>query len=402
MNREDDTNCSDALKEMQEGMRAVEELESKKHYVETKRIDDQFDRYKQAEIRAEKLKNIDFSKIKPDRTEQFKNQNLEAFAAYRNAKSFIGPMFDRIVPFTPKELILILGQTGGGKTATTANLVWSTVKQKNPKTGQYGRVLVISNEETETDILNRIACLYMLETEGNDNEQWYYVDRQRFSAEQVSKLNNFIDRFYGSGLINIIGLDYEGELEFTCYLENIKGILDHAASKPGQYDCIVLDYYQQIRMSLAKPDLNQWLVQAEFAAMINSYKEKVGCPIVIMAQTDEPKKDKTWKERIVGTKAIAQPCSFIMEVCAKKSTFTTDWIIHKARYAGNGTSKVVTGFKYGRTVPIDDGFQAWAEAEIKERSTREATQLKRQKGLEDKAEAGKLEAILESGNHAKK
>lgn len=392
----------DAIEEMKEVLKSAEELMEKEEYVKAKRINSQYDQHKQADARTEKLKRIDFSKLSPERTEHFKKQNLEAFTAFRNAKSFIGSMFDRIVPFTAKELILILGQTGGGKTAAMSNIVWSTIKQKNPETGQYGKVLVISNEETETDILNRIACLYIMEIQGNDGEKWHYVDRSRFTAEQVAKLNEFIDRFHGSGLINIIGLDYEGELEFTCYLENIREILNHAASCPGQYDCIVLDYYQQIRMSLAKPDLNQWLVQAEFAGMINSYKEKVSCPIVIMAQTDEPKKDKTWKDRIVGTKAISQPCTFIMEACAKKSTFTTEWIIHKARYANNGTSKVVTGFKYGRVVPIDEDFQTWAKEEIKKRAERESAQKKGQRDLEDHAEKSNLDSVLESDGSNKK
>ena len=82
-----------------------------------------------------------------------------------------------------------------------------------------------------------------------------------------------------------------------------------------------------------------------------------------MTQMKGYKKDLDWKDRIVGTKAIAQPATFVVEVVPNKKNFTTNWIIHKARYGQ--TCKVVTGFRHGLIVPLDEKFKKWVEPRIK-------------------------------------
>lgn len=340
----------------------------KAKYVRTKKIDVEYEKYKEADRKTALLGELNFTEVPSGSVEKLIRQNREVFSSYRGAKAFIGPMFNGIVPFTRGEAILVCAETGGSKTSTAASIMWSTVKQKDPKTGEFGRVLVISNEERENDYFNRVACLAKLEDPSQTSpEDWYYVNRGRFKQEQIDYFSDFITKFKGTGLLNVIALDHverAGELAFTYYIENIIAILDQVVQSPGKYSCVLIDYYQNIRSSLKRPLDSEWQVQAAFAASINAFKDKIDCPIVIMAQIDPDTDVKSWKKRIVGTKAIAQPCSFVMEAISNKDSFTTDWIFHKARYADSAIRKLTTGFKYGLIVAKDEEFDKWVAPKL--------------------------------------
>jgi hypothetical protein len=333
-----------------------------KEEIEKRKVTEAYDKYIEGDQRTEKLKSMNFMRAPTtDEIEKIKYENVESFHNFKNAKAFISHTFNGIVPFTIDELLLVLGETGASKTTIMANIAWSIVKQKNPLTGEFGSVLIVTNEEKENDLFNRIATLPKLEKSETDNESWYYADRGKFDTDQVSYFNKFIEVFKGKGHINVIGLDYEGESEFTCCLENVIAVLDQLSKKPGSYDCVIIDYYQNIRKSIKNPFLDDWAVQREFAAKLNYYKNKLGCPLVLMAQMNPiSDSEKSWKRRIVGTKDVANPCTFIMEVIKKKDSYTTEWIFHKSRYAKASNGKLVTGFKYGRIVPKDSAFDAWA------------------------------------------
>ena len=335
-------------------------FQSMEREVRHRKISIDYQKITEADAKAEKLKSMDFLAVDLKAVEALKAQNTAALLSFKDCKAFIGPMFNGIVSFMPKELILVLGETGGSKSTVVSNLAWSVVKQKNPKTNKLGKVLIITNEETEFDLFNRIACVAKLEMPGEDNHSWWYSDRSKFTAEQRDYFNQFIERFKASGNINVIGLDYKGESDFTCCLDNVQAILNQAAERPGSYDCVIIDYYQNIRTSLKKSMADEWEVQRDFSAMLNGFKEKIGCPLVIASQMKPiSNTEKSWKDRIVGTKAIAQPATLVIEVVAKRESLVTDWIFHKVRYANSTIGKVTTGFKYGRIVPKDASFDSW-------------------------------------------
>jgi len=66
--------------------------------------------------------------------------------------TFINEELTKAIPFTRENLYLICAYTGSGKSTVAANISYPLWKQGK-------KILVISNEESEQDILFRVSCL---------------------------------------------------------------------------------------------------------------------------------------------------------------------------------------------------------------------------------------------------
>ena len=351
---------SDAIKDFQENMakeeveaKKAKEIRSKRLIIDENRVNREVDRIRQVSEELQKAENTDYSKLSKESRESLRKKNLDYFDGAKHGMEFIHPVFNGIVPFFQKNLILMLAKTGEGKSTAVSNMVLSIIRQKNPVTGAPRRVLVITNEEAEEDVYNRIPSLI---------KGWAYTNHAKFSDEQINTFDKFIDGVTRSGIINVIGDTYEGNDGTTTTIEGIRSIFDNLIKNKIHYDAIIIDYYQNVASSKVSPEMNEFQAQATLANMLDKYKNIYPAPIVVMAQIkpndqEKGKENKTpIRLRIEGTKKIINKATFVMEMIPDKTNLRTEWFVHKTRFGEFIGTSLFTGFDRGRFVEYNQAF----------------------------------------------
>ena len=108
------------------------------------------------------------------------------------------------------------------------------------------------------------------------------------------------------------------------------------------YDCIIIDYYQNISRSLNNPDFNQYHVQEQFANLLDREKHAVGCPLIVFAQM-RINKDQDSKERLEGRKIMFNKATDFYEMLIDKENNRSAFKCLKDRWLGkNGDLAILT------------------------------------------------------------
>jgi len=332
------------------------------------------------ERELKKAQSTNFGIMSDEEIANIQKNNLDYIEAAKERLLFINRSFNGIVPFFRKNLILIGGKTGEGKSTTVANIVYTTMEQINKKTGKKCRCLVITNEEKPEDVYNRITC---------HRRGWQYTGHDKFTTEQVEEFHRSIPIMAKNGWLTVIDNSYGGAIGATTSIEGIQAIFDSLIAAEQWFDVILIDYYQNIKYSKKQPRLNEYEVQGMLAAMLDHYKNVYPAPIVLLAQVNPDRENdpRPFEYRIKGRKVITDPSTFIMEMVANRAELKTDWIIHKSRFDGGVGATVETGFERGCYVELTPEYVA-ARAELT--AAREAKHLetaiaKEPKKLEGKA-----------------
>jgi hypothetical protein len=338
------TQTVNALKAAEDLEKLKKETEIKKIILDSRRINNAMDRQKRNDQELELAKSMTFGALSQEEVDQIQKENRDYINAAKSSMKFIDETFDGVVPYFRKNLILICGKTGEGKSTTVANIVWSTITQKNPVTGKGRRALVITNEEQVSDIYNRIACL---------SKGWHYTNHDKFTTEQIETFEKYISNLGKSGRLRVIDNNNNGAYGSTASIEGIKTIFDNLLRDKEYYDVIILDYYQNVKNSKIDHTLNEWQVQARLANLLDTYKNVYPAPIVVMAQVkpSEDSDDPTPVEfRIKGTKVITDPSTMIMEMVADRENLRTKWIVWKSRFTEAIGKSFFTGYDKGKFV----------------------------------------------------
>lgn len=342
-----------AAKAFKEEMDKFEELEKEKSTLQEKkivlekhRVNLELERIKTAQAEMEIAKNIDFGTMPEEKINQIRKENTDYFKAAKMSMRFINKSFDKIVPYFPKNLILVGAKTGEGKSTCVANIVFSTITQKNPATGKMRRALVLTNEEKSEDVYNRITCLI---------NGWFYVNHDEFEDYQIKKMDENISIL--SKACTVIDNNY-GMPGMTTTIEGIRTIFDNLIRDKVYYDVVIIDYYQNIKSSKEDSRMGEWEVQAKLANMLDHYKNEYPAPIILMMQVNPPDKNETpFSQRIKGRKIITDPATLIMEMVADRENHKTIWTVHKSRFTQSIGSSFETGFDRGRYVEYTDEFK---------------------------------------------
>lgn len=328
-----------------------QELRAKKMELEERRVNMDLLKVRQDEKDLEIARNADFGQMSDKEISNLIITNEEYILAARNKMLFIDPIFESVVPFFKKNIILVGAKTGDGKSTTVANLVRSTIAQKSKVTGQYKRVLVITNEERAEDFYNRITCLI---------KGWHYTNHDRFTDEQRAEFAKYIRFLAGGGLVNVVDNNYAGASGVTTSIEGLKAIFDNLIEKQQMYDVVIIDYYQNFKYSTENPKLAEWEVQQRVAAVLDDYKNRYPAPIVLMAQIEPNRKDedKPFQYRIKGRKVIMDVVTLAVECIADRENLRTEWLVHKSRFTeGVVGHSFYTGYDKGQYVSYNDEFQ---------------------------------------------
>jgi hypothetical protein len=296
-------------------------------------------------------KTIGFGKLTAGEIEQLVRENEDYMLAAKHSMNFINKEFAGTVPYFRKNLIVVLADTGHGKSTAVANIVYETISRINPATGKMGRVLVITNEEASEDFYNRITCFI---------KGWNYTKHNEFSDIQRKIFNEYIPILAKGGRLTVIGDTYQGISGWTRTIEGIKTILDSLIRDEVWYDAIIIDYYQNVTRSKLDSRLDINKCQEKFADMLDEFKTSYPAPIVVFAQINKRRDEEDttpFNVRIKGRKIICDKATFIMELIPVHELRYSRWLVHKTRFTGTINKEVETGFDKGKFVPYSVDFK---------------------------------------------
>jgi hypothetical protein len=350
--------------------RKRKEVLKKELVVRERKVDTTLQMYEEADRNSAIEKGIDYGLMSPEAVAKVIQDNTDYILASRKKMRFINKVFDKMVPFFRKNLILVGARTGGGKSTTVANIAIEMLRNKDPETLEPLTILIISNEESTEDVYNRITCLL---------KGWHYVNHDEFTDEQLAFFNRSVQ--YLSKFITVVDNNFGGSSGTTSSIEGISNIFDNqieAGKKTGKwYSAVIIDYFQKICFSRANPMLDQYKVQSMFAKKLDDYKNLYPAPIVLLAQVRPAGEENPldFKLRIEGSKEISNvaTCAIEMEPCPQE--LYSEWTIHKSRFNEKLGDSIKTGYEKGRYVEHTDVFKAMVAARnaAKEREAMDKT-----------------------------
>ena len=271
------------------------------------------------------------------------------------------------VPFTRENMYLFCAYTGSGKSTVAANISYPLWKQGK-------KILVLSNEESQHDILFRIGCL----------ELGYSFNDYKKGNMPVEEQKRVIALFPDiSKTVKVLDVTYKDGI--TTKVEGIKKALE-AVKKEDSYSCVLIDYYQLIKYSLGDSKKTAYENLNDLRVWLGQYIKGSTMPVVLFAQLYSVSKRGGAKDidaRIKDCSAIVEPATVIIEVVPNFEAQTSEFIIHKDRF-GRAGHKIVCGFERGRYVKVSPDELAQRELSAK---------MKRQ---EDKLNG--LEAMVRASN----
>lgn len=255
----------------------------------------------------------------------------------REKITFINDDLTRLIPFTRENLYLIAAYSGNGKSTIAANVSYPLWKEGK-------RSLIISNEESEHDVLLRIASLE-LGIEFNDYKKGHMSmeDQKRCMVlfPDISKYIKVIDVNYKNGL--------------TTKLEGIQNAL--TAVRQEDFSCVLIDYYQLIKFSAKSKGAKPFEVLNDLRIWLGRYIKNSNVPVVLFAQLHSVgKRGKDLDSRIKDCAHVVEPATVVIEAIPDFDRKVTSFVIHKDRFGLSGR-KVECGYDRGRFVSLSLEFQ---------------------------------------------
>lgn len=326
------------------------ELSEKRLVLDERRVNFEHSRLLEMDRSTEVVKNSDFGALSMEEAQELVRESNEYMRAARNSMQFMTPDFDTIVPFFRKNLILIGGATGDGKSTCVCNIAMNIIRQRNPDTGDLRKVLIITNEEKREDVYNRITC---------GLRGWAYTNHNKFTDHQIQIMNESLVYMATKGIVVVVDDFWKGSSGTTTTIEGIRNLFSKLMETDTKYDAILIDYYQNVNSSSTNPRLTEFEVQDLFKSELDKFKNIYPAPIVVLAQCKPPDEERKepFEFRIKGRKSICVPSTYIMEIASDKKFSRTEWIIHKTRFTEAIGKSIWTGFDRGKFVAYTQEFE---------------------------------------------
>jgi hypothetical protein len=240
----------------------------------------------QAEIQNSKLKNQKREMDKYSRLQdELESEDLTSRGFERdrmlkdvedrkNAVTFINDTISEHFVAAPSSLMVVPSMTNNGKSTLTAKITETLVNENK-------RVLVLSNEEKEPDVRARVSCL-------RTNISFGDYKTNKCTTDQVNLVLDDAEMLADESRLVVISTKNESD---AYKVTTVKGVMATLEKAKGNFDCVILDYYQNVNIS-EFGSIEPWHVNNKLASQLNIFKDSCPYPIVVMAQCKAIKTDK--------------------------------------------------------------------------------------------------------------
>lgn len=318
------------------------ELESETSVSQMKSIMDKefttekFKTFVQNKREIEKSKGIQLETTPPDYYFDMDKQQIEMLSSMKQTRPFITDELTKFVPFYYPNLILIGAKTGYGKTTATSNISYQLFKNKR-------KTLIITNEELNINVFNRIACIDIGISPSS-------IDR--LNAHELQELSN--KRKEIGEFVRVVDIAYDQNPTLTSSVEGIEAILESVYLNGNSFDCIIIDYYQNISFSKKNPFKKKHEVLSDLKSLLDKYYKLIKAPIVVFAQLHpESSERSSFEDRIKEGKSIVMASTFVVELDVIREENATEWTCHKDRNGTGSINKTVkTKYQYGKYLDL--------------------------------------------------
>lgn len=302
-------------------------------------------------------KNASEPQISLDDIESFGNKdslreivtNISKYNSMLKEKiTLINDSLSSAIPFTKENLYLFCAYTGSGKSTIAANITYPLWKQGK-------KTLVISNEESEQDVLFRVACLDLGLNFNDYKKGLMPVEDQKKVVTLFPEIVKYV---------KVLDVTYKDGI--TTKVEGIKKALE-AVKKEASYSCVMIDYFQLVKYSLTDPKKTAYENLNDLRVWLGQYIKGSTMPVVLFAQLYSLSKRGGAKDidaRIKDCSAIVEPATVIIEAVPNFEAQTTDFYIAKDRFGRQGT-RIVCAFEKGRYVKVSPDELARREMDAK-------------------------------------
>ena len=244
-------------------------------------------------------------------------------AAYRNMLmqkiTFVNDELTAMVPFTRENLYLLCATSGTGKSTTAANISYPLWKQQK-------KVLIITNEEAQHDVLYRIACLDL----GYSFNKFKKNEMPKVQIKEVMKLFREIAKY-----VKVADVNYKNGM--TSSVEGVKNLLN--AVKDADYSCVLIDYWQNIKRTINGDAAgNHYNILDDLRIFLGQYIKSSSVPVVMFAQIYPAagKRSTELEDRIKMGKTIFETATVAIEIITDFASQTTKFIVRKDRFGFQG------------------------------------------------------------------
>lgn len=345
---------SDVFKQKKEEM---VDLEQKRLKIQTNKVNKQFEELESAEKTNESFKSLQVGFYDENYFTQLAESNSEYFLNAKNAPKFLAnDDLAKGIPYFARNLIFLGAVSGDGKSTTTANLALHTIAQGKS-------ILVITNEEVVADCYNRVTCLI---------KKWAYTDHSKFTTDQIKEFNEMTPKL--AQRMVVVDDSYRGLNGVTTTYEGFVSLMESLLVNPIKFNAIVIDYFQNISMSVSNPSMEEWKVLDKVAQYLDGFRKRYGAPIVLLGQlkpignADTP---APFKDRIERCKSIYNKATCAVEMKADRQHSITNFLIYKSRFNAAVGSAVKVGFDKGKYVPFTSDFASKKLLEIEQKKQNE-------------------------------
>jgi predicted ATP-dependent serine protease len=332
-------------------IKLTSEIDTKTSKIKEARTNSQFNKIMENEVKQKAMAEINLFSRPKEYYETLRKENEEYLENAEKSPVFLTDDFNTIVPFFEKNLIIIGAKSGEGKSTVAANIALGVITQAK-------HCLMITNEEVDTDVFNRVTCLI---------ERWPYSNHKSFTPHQKETFGKMYE-VLGKRLAVINDMS-NGTGGATTTVQGLKTILDKVVASEVKPGCIIIDYFQNIAEDIDSIGDSEYFVLKRVASLLDKYRKYVGCPIVVMVQMKaQSDSDSDFKFRIEHCKDIYTKATCAMEVVADRKNHCTLFKVHKARFTESLGKEVPVGFDKGRYVKYTMEFRKKTLAMIESKS----------------------------------
>jgi replicative DNA helicase len=317
-------------------------IEAKKEFIEESRINRQYE--------EEKLRAKNLASVKPiseyigtgdvydlfigKAVQQIDTVNANRKPAMRDSIPFLDNEFKKQFHMLPGELISVGAYTGGGKTTCAINIATTYI--------EHGKLpVIISNEECQANISQKIACLLLQADPGLFVR--YTLPTSVHASVALKAKQLLTDK-------QLMVLDHDITNGDTTKSEAIIDMLETLNNSAIVPSVVIIDYLQNIYTAGSTSNDNHYFQLGQFLSSLKNKINTLKFPVVVMCQlhSNDKKKGSSLDAKIIMGGAIQQYSTVMIEIEKwDPITYLAKYVIHKNRTYGKYDS-IITRCDYGR------------------------------------------------------